>query len=93
MSNMPTYMQSLRKESVLQSVINRITDAIKTGELKPGDRLPPEMELAESLGVARSSVREAIKILAHLGVLESLRAEGTFVCNGFKESMIDPMVY
>lgn len=93
MSNTPTYMESLRTESVVQSVINRLTDAIKNGELKPGDKMPSEIELAESLGVARSSVREAIKILSYLGVLESKRAEGTFVCEGFSESMIDPMVY
>ncbi len=93
MSRTPDYLQSLKKESVLQSVINRLTDAIKNGELKPGDKMPPEMELAESLGVARSSVREAIKILSYLGILESRRSEGTFVCSGFSESMIDPMVY
>ena len=93
MNQAPDYLQSLKKESVLQSVINRLTDAIKNGELKPGDRMPPEVELAESLGVARSSVREAIKILSYLGILESKRSEGTFVCRGFSESMIDPMVY
>lgn len=93
MAQKPTYLKSLRKESVVQSVINCLTDAIRSKELKPGDRIPPEPELAESLGVARSSVREAIKILTYLGVLESKRSEGTFVCEGYKESMIDPMVY
>jgi DNA-binding FadR family transcriptional regulator len=92
-SHTPEYLHSLKKESVLQSVINRLTDAIKSGELKPGDKMPSEVELAEALGVARSSVREAIKILSYLGVLESRRSEGTFVCSGFSESMIDPMVY
>ena len=93
MAQTPTYLKSLKKESVVQSVINRLTDAMRTKELKPGDKIPPEPELAESLGVARSSVREAIKILTYLGVLESKRSEGTFVCNGYTESMIDPMVY
>lgn len=93
MSHTPEYLHSLKKESVLQSVINRLTDAIKSGELKPGDKMPSEVELAEAFGVARSSVREAIKILSYLGVLESRRSEGTFVCSGFSESMIDPMVY
>lgn len=93
MTPAPTYLKSLKKESVVQSVINQLTDAIRNGDLKPGDKIPPEPELADSLGVARSSVREAIKILAYLGVLESKRSEGTFVCNGYKESMIDPMIY
>ena len=93
MDQTPSYLKSLKKESVVQSVINRLTDAMRAKELRPGDKIPPEPELAESLGVARSSVREAIKILTYLGVLESKRSEGTFVCNGYKESMIDPMVY
>ena len=93
MGNKPSYLTSLKKESVVQSVINRLTDGMRNGELKPGDKIPTEPELAESLGVARSSIREAIKILTYLGVLESKRHEGTFVCNGFEESMIDPMVY
>lgn len=93
MAEIPTYLKSLKKESVVQSVINRLTDAMRSKELKPGDKIPTEPELSESLGVARSSVREAIKILTYLGVLESKRSEGTFVCSGYKESMIDPMVY
>lgn len=93
MEQSPSYLKNLKKESVVQSVINCLTDAMRSKELKPGDRIPPEPELANTLGVARSSVREAIKILTYLGVLESKRSEGTFVCDGFKESMIDPMVY
>ena len=89
----PSYIKNLRQESVVQSVINCITDGLRSGELKPGDRLMPEPELAASLGIARSSVREALKLLTYLGVLESKRSEGTFVCSGFKESMIDPMIY
>ena len=93
MNEAPTYLKSLKKESVVQSVINCLTDAMRSRELKPGDKIPPEPELASALGVARSSVREAIKILTYLGVLESKPSEGTFVRSGFSESMIDPMVY
>ena len=93
MEQSPSYLKNLKKESVVQSVINCLTDAMRNKELKPGDKIPPEPDLAASLGVARSSVREAIKILTYLGVLESKRSEGTFVCSGFQESMIDPMIY
>lgn len=82
-----------KNQSVVQGIIDWITGSIVKKELKPGDKLPPEPELAAQLGTARSSVREAIKILSYLGVLESKRGEGTSVCNGFKESMIDPMIY
>lgn len=88
-----SYLKNLKTESIVQRVINCLTDAMVSKQLKPGDQLPPEPELAQSLGVARSSVREATKILTYLGVLESKRSEGTFVTEGFKQSMIDPMVY
>ncbi len=91
--NQPAYLKSLKTETVVQRVINSLTEGIISGELKPGDKLPTEPELSENFGVARTSVREAIKILAYMGVLESRRSEGTFVSSGYKESMIDPMIY
>lgn len=87
------YLKNLKTESVVQQVINCLTDGMVSGQLKPGDKLPSEPELAAQLGVARTSVREATKILTYLGVLVSRRSEGTFVAGGFQESMIDPMVY
>ena len=93
MTEQAGYLKSLKSESVVQRVINCLTDAMVNKELKPGDKLPTEPELAAAFGVARPSVREATKILAYMGVLESRRSEGTFVASGFQESMIDPMVY
>lgn len=93
MSKHAEYLKSLKSESVVQRVINSLTDGMISGELKPGDKLPTEPELAAAFGVARTSVREATKILTYLGVLESRRSEGTFVAEGFRESMIDPMIY
>lgn len=93
MNQNTTYLKKLNSESVVQRVINCLTDAMIHKELKPGDKIPTEMELSASLGVGRNSIREAIKILVYLGVLEIRRAEGTFVCEGFSESMIDPMIY
>jgi len=86
-------LKNLKKESVVQQIIDVITQAIVDGQLKPGDQLPTEIEMSTRMGVARSSVREAVKILTYLGVLESKRSEGTFVCSGFRDSMIDPMIY
>lgn len=88
-----SYLKKLNNESVVQRVINCLTDAMINKELRPGDKIPTELELSETLGVGRNSIREAIKILVYLGVLEIRRAEGTFVCEGFTESMIDPMIY
>lgn len=87
------YLKKLNTTSVVQQVIDCLTQAMLDKELRAGDKIPTETELAESLGVGRSTVREAIKILVYIGVLEIRRAEGTFVCEGFSESMIDPMIY
>ena len=85
--------KKIKSKSVVQTVVDSITKAIIAGDLKPGDKIPTEMELAESFGVGRNSIREAIKILVYYGVLEIRRAEGTFVCDGFNKIMIDPMIY
>lgn len=88
-----SYLKKVSSESVVQQVINALTEAMINRELRPGDKIPTEAEMAENMGVGRNSIREAIKILVYLGVLEIRRAEGTFVCEGFSESMIDPMIY
>lgn len=90
---MVPYLKKMERTSVVQNVIDSLTAALLNGDLKPGDRIPTEAELSEQLGIARNSVREAIKILVYLGVLEIRRADGTFVCDGFSDSLVDPMIY
>jgi DNA-binding FadR family transcriptional regulator len=85
-------IRPLNRESVTSSIINRLTDLLISGELKPGDKLPTEMELAEQLGVGRNSVREAIKMLSYLGVIEIRRGIGTFVANSMPESVVNPLI-
>lgn len=86
-------MTPMVSRSVVDRIITRITDAIISGELLPGQKIPTESELCENLQVGRNSVREAIKALVAMGVLEIRRAEGTFVAAGFSDRMLDPMVY
>lgn len=83
----------VNNESVVQQVINKITDAIISGELKPGDKLPPELELIEAFKVSRNSLRSAIQTLRAYGVLEVRRPEGTFVCSNISPQMLNPMLY
>ena len=85
-------LKRIKSESVVQQIIDSLVEAMIRKELKPGDQIPTEMELAERLGVGRNSVREAIKILVYFGVLEIRRAEGTYVCEGFTDTMIDPII-
>lgn len=60
-------------------VIGGVKDMIVDGRLRPGSRLPVEKDLAEQLGVSRGSLREGVRALATLGVLETRQGDGTFV--------------
>src|SRR5919106_2788290 len=64
-----------------ERIIQHIRGEISSKKLRPGDRLPPETDLARSLGVSRPTVREALKVLEALNVLESSTGPtgGTFV--------------
>lgn len=86
-------MTPIGSESVVQQVINKITDAIIAGELRPGDKLPTEMEMISAMHVSRNSLRSAIQTLRAYGVLEVRRPEGTFVCKGNAPQMLNPMLY
>ena len=85
--------KQLHKDSVVNQVVKQITDSIIAGDLKPGDKLPTELELCENFGIGRNSVREAIKILEAYGVVYIKRAEGTFVNDSYNHKMLDPMLY
>ncbi len=87
------FLRPIDNTSVVQQVIDRLTYAMIYKELRPGDKLPTEMELASIFGVGRNSIREAIKILVSFGVLDIRRPEGTFVANGFSDKMINPLLY
>lgn len=87
------FLRPIDNTSVVQQVIDRLTYAMIYKELRPGDKLPTEMELAASFGVGRNSIREAIKILVSFGVLDIRRPEGTFVASGFSDKMINPLLY
>lgn len=68
-----------RTRSVPEQILDEITRLVTEGVLKPGDRLPSESELAESFGVGRSSLREAMQALQLLGVVEVVQGRGTFL--------------
>lgn len=83
----------LPKGSISEIIMQRITDALISGELKPGDKIPTEVEFSEKLGVSRNAVREAIKVLVAFGVLEIRRAEGTFVVEEYNNKLLNPLLY
>ena len=83
----------LPKGSISEIIVQRITDALISGELKPGDKIPTEVEFSEKLGVSRNAVREALKVLVAFGVLEIRRSEGTFVVDEYNNKLLDPLLY
>lgn len=64
---------------------------ISRGELKPGEKLPAEREMAESLGVSRASVREALTALEAIGILAIRPGEGTFVRQTSSSETFEPL--
>src|ERR1700686_3038038 len=63
-------------------VVKHVRSLISSGEVHPGDRLPPERELARKLKISRSSLRAGIGFLSAMGVLRSRHGAGTFVSSG-----------
>lgn len=72
-------LQAATPRSLVDQAIEGMRTLLTDGEWSVGDRIPPEPVLAAELGVSRNTVREAVKALAHAGVLEVRRGDGTYV--------------
>jgi GntR family transcriptional repressor for pyruvate dehydrogenase complex len=68
--------QALDQRRTFEQILLQIEEAIIDGRLKPGDRLPPERELAQTFAVSRASVREALRVLEMFGVIMARRGTG-----------------
>ncbi|WP_110590233.1 MULTISPECIES: FadR/GntR family transcriptional regulator [Microbacterium] len=79
--------------AVTDEAIAGIKDMIVSGRLSPGDRLPPEKELSEELGLSRSSLREAVKALAVIRVLDVRRGDGTYVTSLESDLLLEAMSF
>ena len=69
-----------KRESTVDIVVNNIKKLLIERKLKPGDRLPNEVEISEAMNVSRGSVREALRILTAFGLVESRVGTGTYIC-------------
>ena len=81
------------RASVAEMVARRILDMVTARSLKPGDQLPPERDMAESLGVSRPSVREAIRGLAILGVVQSRQGGGAYITKLDGDALLGPIQF
>lgn len=84
---------SIQRSSIAFQILERIKSALIRGELKPGDYLPSETELTQSLGIGKSSVREAIKMLQAIGIVEVRRGQGTIIRREPGDPLVDPMAF
>jgi GntR family transcriptional repressor for pyruvate dehydrogenase complex len=84
-------LESIQKTKVYEEVAAQLERLILEGALKPGDKLPPERELAERFNVSRSAVREAIRSLELKGMVEPRPGEGTLVRTPSIDSLLNPL--
>lgn len=76
-------LEPIEQKSLTELVAQRLIALLSSGALGPGDKLPPERELAKQLEVGRTTVREALKLLTLSGVLDARRGDGTYVRQEF----------
>ena len=74
-----TQFEPVHRVTVMDMVARRIEQLVRSGDLKAGDRLPPEPKLAQMLRVSRGSLREALKGLMYLGLIKSRAGDGTYI--------------
>lgn len=86
-------MQPANNGTVVDNVLHQIRNAISSGRFRGGDKLPSEFELMDELNVSRNSLREAMKVLEAIGIIEIRRGDGTYICKEIKPNFMDSIAY
>lgn len=81
----------IKNTKVYEQVIDQIKDMIDKGTLKKGDKLPSERDLVEQLQVSRASIREALRALEVIGLIECRQGEGNFIKSSFQDNLFEPL--
>jgi len=84
---------SRERESAVDFVVNRIRELLIAGQLHPGSRLPSETELAQRFQVSRGPIREAMKVLNALGVVDIVRGDGTYIAESPSDAIYNPLIF
>src|SRR5258708_3572143 len=82
----------IERTTLAASAFDQLISYVVNGDWKAGDRIPPERELCQQLGIARTSLREALKGMELIGMLDSRVGDGTFVCDR-KEFLSRPLLW
>ena len=83
-------LKPVERNTLVESVVDQLLALIKDGSLAPGDRLPSERELMKSLNVGRSTIREALRSLAMMKLVDMRPGQGSFVKEMSLSSVINP---
>src|SRR5215831_1754503 len=88
-----TSISPVERSSLADQVAKKILDLVRTGNLKPGDQLPPERELAQMLQVSRPSLREAMRGLQILGVVKTRQGGGAYISSLDAADLLGPLQF
>jgi DNA-binding FadR family transcriptional regulator len=91
--NRSLFLADEPRVSMVDMVVEKIKTLLIERKLKPGDMLPSETVLAESLKVSRGSIREAMKILSAFGIIEIRRGDGTYISTAGNQKIFSPLLF
>jgi len=87
----PRIAPVVKREALPEQIVRQLVGLVKSGHLKPGDRLPAERTLAEELGVGRPTLREALRALQLLGIVDIRHGGGVFVTGLEPDTLLGPL--
>ncbi|HNR21832.1 MAG TPA: FadR/GntR family transcriptional regulator [Steroidobacteraceae bacterium] len=87
----PRIVPVIKREGLPEQIVRQLVGLVKSGHLKPGDRLPAERTLAEELGVGRPTLREALRALQLLGIVDIRHGGGVFVTGLDPDTLLGPL--
>jgi GntR family transcriptional repressor for pyruvate dehydrogenase complex len=83
-------IRPIRKKTVPEEIIHELKSLIDSGKITPGSKLPPERELARMLNVSRPSLREALRALSLLGIVDNRHGSGTYLASSPDRWPLEP---
>ncbi len=89
MENLDVNYGTFQKDVLSERIAEKLLTLIREKQLRPGDRLPPERELATMMGVSRPSLREALRALSIMKVIENRQGSGTYVTSLKPEQLVE----
>ena len=81
----------VKNMKVYEQVVDQIKEMVRVGQIKKGDKLPTERVMAEELQVSRTSIREAMRALEVVGLIESRQGAGNYIREEFDDVLLEPL--